>query len=131
MILIILFCASFSIFLRISKNTRYRRFQVRFWCRPGGSKKRHIPYDFMFLFFSIFFKMFAKFKKTRGNGDSRTQIVAVLEVAKSDTSIRIFTFLFCFVFFKLYANFKICKVTENRRPKLLPSRRRQKATHPL
>ena len=33
---------SFSNFLRISKNTRYRRFSDHLWCRPGGGKKRHI-----------------------------------------------------------------------------------------
>ena len=39
----------------------------------------------------IFLKILAK-KKTQGNGDSVTQIVAVPEAAKSDTSFMILTF---------------------------------------
>ena len=86
-ILIFLFFVSFSFFLRISKNTRYRRFAVRFCCRPGGGKKRHIPYEFN-------------------------------------------NFIFC-IFFIFLASFKKHKVPEILAPLLVPSQRRQKATHPI
>ena len=86
-ILTFLCFASFSKFLRNSKNTRHRRFPVRFCCRPGGGKKRHILYDFNIFIFFIFFIFFANFKKH--------------------------------------------KVAEIPGPILVPSRRRQKVTHPI
>ena len=60
---------------------------MRFCCRPGGGKKRHILYDFNIFIFFIFFIFFAKFKKHY--------------------------------------------LTEILEEKSLPSRRRQKATHPI
>ena len=90
----------------IFKNTRRRRFWVRFCCRPGGGKKRHIPYDFNMFIFVIFLKDFCEFQKTQGTADSRTTFVAVPEAAKSDTSFRILTFLILLLFFKIFAIFK-------------------------
>ena len=60
---------------------------MRFWCRPGGGKKRHILNDFNI-------------------------------------------FIFC-IFFKICANFKKQYLTEILEEKWLPSRRRQKTTHPI
>ena len=67
---------------------------------------------------------------TQGIADSWTQIVAVPEAAKSDTSCMILIFLF-FQSFHLFTNFKKHKVAEIRGPLLVPPRRQQKATHPI
>ena len=80
---------------------------------------------------NFYLKVFQNFEiKKQGNGDLVTQIVAVPEAAKSDTSYMILIFLF-FHFFHFFTNFKKQKVPEIRGPILLPSRRRQKATHPI
>ena len=106
------------------------------WCHEVAKPRRNgsgkIPATAtIFENHNFYLKVFQNFEiKKQGNGDLVTQIVAVPEAAKSDTSYMILIFLF-FHFFHFFTNFKKQKVPEIRGPILLPSRRRQKATHPI
>ena len=126
---IFMFCIFFN-FLRNSKNTRHRRFPVRFCCRPGGGKQRHILYDFnifMFLSFSIYlqiskntrYRRFWHHFWCRPRGGKKRHILYDFN-----------NFIFC-IFFNFFAKFKKHKVTEIPGALLVPSRRRQKSTHPI